>query len=82
MSSPYLVRKLISVYYLLHAGFLLGLFFDSEDRQNISSETSVDFQRTTRRYIPEGRTSLCVLYIFLSLASYDRIVEYSERTVW
>jgi hypothetical protein len=31
---------------LLHAGFLPGLF---------STETSVDFERTTRRYIPEHR---------------------------
>jgi hypothetical protein len=35
------------------AAFLLGLFLDSED--TCSSETSVDFQRTTRRYIPEDR---------------------------
>jgi hypothetical protein len=35
--------------YLLHANFVLGLFLGS-------SETSVDVQQTTRRYIPEDRT--------------------------
>jgi hypothetical protein len=40
---------------LFHAGFLLVLFFDHEDGGDMS-ETSGDFQPTTRSYIPEGRT--------------------------
>jgi hypothetical protein len=44
-----------SAFYLLHAGFFLDLFFNHEDGVTSSSETSVDFQRAARRYIPEGR---------------------------
>jgi hypothetical protein len=39
-----------------HAGILLGLFFDLEMEAIGSSETSVDFQRTERRYILEDST--------------------------
>jgi hypothetical protein len=40
--------------YLLHAGFLLGVFLDSEKMEETCfSETSVDFQRATRHFIPE-----------------------------
>jgi hypothetical protein len=42
--------------YLLHAGFLLGLFFDLKMEDTFSTKTPVHFQRTTRRYIPEGTT--------------------------
>jgi hypothetical protein len=42
--------------YPIHPYFLLGLFFDHEDGGDMSSETSVDFQWTTPRYIPEKRT--------------------------
>jgi hypothetical protein len=37
-------------------GFLLGLFFDPKMEATSSSEMSVEFQHTTRRYILEDRT--------------------------
>jgi hypothetical protein len=40
----------------LHARFLVGLFFNPKDGGAILVRKSIDFQRTTRRYIPEGRT--------------------------
>jgi hypothetical protein len=46
-------NKTSSACYLLYAGFLLGLSFSSENSGDCSSEKSIDFQRTTRRYISE-----------------------------
>jgi hypothetical protein len=40
---------------LLLDGYLLGLFFDPEDRSICSSETSVNY-RTTQNYVPEEST--------------------------
>jgi hypothetical protein len=37
----------------MHAVFVFGLFFNLEDEGDISPEILIDFQRTTRRYIPE-----------------------------
>jgi hypothetical protein len=48
--------KQSSAWYLLHAGFLLGLFFDPEDGGDMFLRTLVDYQRTTQHYIPEDRT--------------------------
>jgi hypothetical protein len=39
-----------------HAGFLLGLFSTLKIDAMCSSETSIDIQWTTRRYIPEDST--------------------------
>jgi hypothetical protein len=48
--SPLKVNRQLATCF--HAGILLGLF-DSEDRGSV---TLVNFQRTTRRYIPEDST--------------------------
>jgi hypothetical protein len=39
--------------HMLHAGLMLGLFFDLKMEVTCSSENSVEFQRTTRYFIPE-----------------------------
>jgi hypothetical protein len=44
---------------LLHDGFLLGLLFSLEMEATNSSGTSVDFQRTARRYFPEDNPHNC-----------------------
>jgi hypothetical protein len=48
---------------LLSATMVYCLAFSSTLKMEAtcSSETSVDFQRTTRRYIPEDRTLYCVI---------------------
>jgi hypothetical protein len=47
-------------YHLLHDGFFLALFFNPEDGGNVSSEASVDFYQTTRRYIPEDSLEILI----------------------
>jgi hypothetical protein len=45
-----------SAYYLLHAGLLIGLFFDPEDKDDMLLRNAVHFQLTTRRYFPKDIT--------------------------
>jgi hypothetical protein len=75
-----------SACYLLQAGFLLGLFFTLKIEATCSSETLVEFQRTTRRYIPGYRT-LHDLYfrswfytVIERLRCCSGIVRFQERT--
>jgi hypothetical protein len=44
----------------IRAGSLLGLFDTLKNKAICLSETSVDFQRATLRYIPEHRTHNCL----------------------
>jgi hypothetical protein len=48
--------RFIRTYYLLHAAFLFCLIFCPEDGDNMSSEESDHFRRTTRRYVPVDRS--------------------------
>jgi hypothetical protein len=52
--SPDITSK-VSVFILLHAGFLLGLHLDPEDGGNIFVR-NVGFHRTVQRHIHEDRT--------------------------
>jgi hypothetical protein len=59
MWPPYLGAK--SIYKTRNqqeAGSLFALFANPEDGRNVFSESSVDFYRNTRRYIPEQSSLL------------------------
>jgi hypothetical protein len=52
------MQSVVNYFYLIsviHASFFLGVFFDPEMKATCSNETFVDFQRITRRHIPEYR---------------------------
>jgi hypothetical protein len=55
-NKPSKRQALGSACYLLHAGFLFGLLFDSEDGGDMSLRNVVWLQQTTQRYLPEDRT--------------------------
>jgi hypothetical protein len=65
-------RRIRSPYYLLHVGFLLGLFFDPEDVGDMFLQY-VAFRRTTWRYIPDDNhrcesLKWCPLFYILDVA--------------
>jgi hypothetical protein len=55
-----------SVYYLLHSGFLLAYLSILKMEATCPSETSVDFQRNARRYIPEDINLQVMTYFILN----------------
>jgi hypothetical protein len=48
-------RSISSAYYLLYAGFLLAYSATPKIEATCFPETSIDFQRATRCYMPEDR---------------------------
>jgi hypothetical protein len=54
--SPLTFQGTCHLHLLLHAGYLLVLFFDPEVGGNMFLEMIVDFQQSMQRYVPEGRT--------------------------
>jgi hypothetical protein len=56
--------KQSSAWYLLHACFFAAYYSTSKIEATYSSETSVEVQRATRRYIQEVKT-LCKIQYFV-----------------
>jgi hypothetical protein len=50
--------------HLLYAGFLPDLLFDPEDGTDISSETSTEFRRITRRYFSQDIIPQCMYRMY------------------
>jgi hypothetical protein len=50
-----MIKEFASSATCIHVRFLLGLFFDTSDGDDMFLQTA-DFQRTTRHDIPEERT--------------------------
>jgi hypothetical protein len=50
------IKIVCRIYINFQAGSLLSLLFDTEDWDDLFPEMSIDFQRTTWRYIPEDST--------------------------
>jgi hypothetical protein len=48
----------------VHSNLLFGLLLGLKMEETCSSKTSIDFQWTTRRYIPENRTLHVFLYLY------------------
>lgn len=68
-----------SAYFLLHACLVLGLFIDPEYEATYSPKTSVDVQRTVRRYVPVRKT--LHNHRYQNLNSYEMEVMCSPETL-
>jgi hypothetical protein len=66
-----------SARYLLQSGFLFGLFSTLNIEATDASETSVDFQRTTRFYISENKPKI----LQILKRSLERISNYKQACV-
>jgi hypothetical protein len=51
-----LMKRKSSACHLLSRCYLVGFFFDPEDRGDVLLKRRGDFEQTSRRYIPEDRT--------------------------
>jgi hypothetical protein len=66
-------EKADSACYRLHVGFLLHLFVELE------TDTSVDFQRTTRRYIPDDHCCENFINIYSKMLMHVSIINCKEN---
>jgi hypothetical protein len=66
---------------LLHAGSVFVLHFNSEDEAIYSSETSLDFQRTTRR-CENPKSYKFLIYLKINMLEVRKVKSYPSNRPW
>jgi hypothetical protein len=62
----------------VHAGFLLDLHFDPEDRRDTFLQNVRDFHQITRRHIPEAELCIATAVITSNPANWKTVINWMK----